>query len=194
MGMTNIHQSSGVFSLAGADVIVQATIADHGGSVLLNGRNFDQTELDDLTDWIRDRRGDTWLARDRQRLLSPGPPPYPLPIPTVHTHPGLSRERLLPASPDIEAPQDDLSKFAFLLVIRGRNAAELTKVRVVYSLFAASAVAIEGSSTGYSVVFSAALLRRDVAKLTEYGLDLEKVNSRTELDAPGSRRVVRLIR
>jgi hypothetical protein len=175
MGLTNIHHATQVLQYAGRGMVIQAILANHNKLVLLNGRSFHQAEVEAFVPYLQDKRKDIWLGFDKRNVLQQVSAPGPLEAPMLHTSRGV----------DVPSGRD-APNMAFLMLVRGREAAAATKVRVLYDETAVACAAVEEASQGYTVVFTAALLRSKLPLLGQADVSFKKVDKLSALTAPGA--------
>ena len=170
MGVTNIHHASQVLDRAGHEIADQAVIAHFSKGVLLVGRSFTQDELESFAEAIHTPHHNKWVEYSGTDAPRPVATDKPVLIPTLYTSPGLRSRRGTPQSANGE-----LVEVAFVIVVQGGSGALFSKTRIFYSPFVVAAGIMEEALRGMCVVFSAALLRRDVKKLGRSGFPLVKV-------------------
>jgi hypothetical protein len=182
MGMTNIHHERQILSRSGTEMTDQAQIMPFGKAVLLIGREFTQEEIKALTEVLHTPRLDVWYEYNSMKDPKPVTNDKGLPVPSVYTSPGLMQERGITGRFDEPKSASGVPiEFAYVIVVRGASGAMFSKVRVFYSLFAVAAGIMEDVLQGWSVVFSAAMLKGDVQKLGHVGVEFEKVGKLSEL-------------
>ena len=182
MSPTNIHYADQILQRAGYESTTQAQIMPFGKAILLICREFTQEEVKALTEVLHAPRLETWFEYNGIKDPKPVTNDKGLPIPSIYTSPGLKRDSGISGRFDEPKSASGVPiEIAYVIIVRGASGAMFSKVRVFYSLFAVAAGIMEDVLQGWSVVFSAALFKRDVQKLGHIGVDFEKVGKLSDL-------------
>ena len=158
----------------------QAQIMPFGKFVLLNGREFTQEEVKSLRPVLQASSHDIWFEYSGMKGPKPATNDKSLPISCAYTSPGLA-SGITGRFGELKSASGVPIEIAYVIVVRGASGALFSKVRVFYSLFAVAAGIMEEVLQGWSVVFSAAMLKRDVQKLGGNGVEFQKVGKLSEL-------------
>lgn len=179
MGITNVHHASQILQCAGSEKADQALLADFGKYVLLVGRGFEQEEIDTFAEVLHTPHRDRWVEYNKSDVPKVVPIDRQLvPIPTLYTSPGLKDDGSINLR--FDKPKDangETIELVYVIVVRGPHGALFSKVRVFYSRFAVAAGIMEEALQGFCVVFSAAMLKRDVKRLGQDGVRFAKMES-----------------
>ena len=180
MGVTNIHSANQVVCRAGTQMTDQARIMPFNKHVFLNGRGFDQKEVDAFSEVLRTPHRNKWVEYNGVNIPKPVANDNGLPVPTLYTSPGLAGHRS--GFGDLENESEGPVELAYVIIVQGASGALFSKLRIFYSHFAVAAGIMEEALQDWSVVFSAAMLKRDVKSLERGGpLVFKKVESLDEL-------------
>ena len=155
----------------------QAVIPAFNKGVLLIGREFVQEEIDNFSGLLYSGLRDRWIQDDGRAITQAVTSDNIVSYPSLYTSPGLREDRRWSGLQ--EKPRDKDGRpieLAYIIVVRGRSAGLFSKVRVFYSTFAVAAGILEEALQGFSVVFSAAILKRDVSRLTHRDLPFRKAH------------------
>ena len=180
-GMTNIHHANQVLDYSGREVTIQAQIMPLGKAVFLINRGFTQDEVNTLAEVLRAPHSDVWQEFTSINI-KPVSNDKGVPIPAIYISPAMEQESGSSGRLDSAKSGSGVSiELAWVIVVRGASGAMFSKVRVFYSRFAVAAGIMEDVLQGWSVVFSAAMLKRDVRRLGNVGVEFEKVGRFSEL-------------
>ncbi|KAK3711129.1 hypothetical protein LTR37_009916 [Vermiconidia calcicola] len=169
MAPSIVHHATELLSQAGGTTTSQVFLAGSNKAVLRIGRDFDQEEIDAIANYLHTTHRDTWLQVNRHGHRVPGPADDCVGMPSVSASAGLrsSHPRKYGQQPGQDSQDDSRPELAYaLIIIRGRTGASYGKVRILYSYAAVAAAVFEEVANGYSIAFSAALLKMEVAQLT----------------------------
>jgi hypothetical protein len=145
MVLQHVGQASELLDHAGKERSENVILAEYK-TVLLNGHNFEQVELDQFAGLLR-QAPDLWCHFNNDSRSAP----TALPHPSIR----LARSLALPPPPKTTTPQPPL---AFVIIVQGLEGAHINKVRISYSREKAAAACMEEALNGFSVVFSGAVL------------------------------------
>ncbi|KAJ9634080.1 hypothetical protein H2201_009056 [Coniosporium apollinis] len=192
MGRTNIHRAQSLLNRAGTSFEEVAFIPDAERLVYIISGALTQDHLDRYADVLRNNRAGSWIQKDE------GPPwkfaysqgDQRLSIPKINVSngmqvPGKEGPRYVGfrKAPD-EYPEEhgpEEIELAYILVIQGQTGDTRCKLVVETSLERASSAIMHEALNGYSTVFTAAMLKANLAKLQDEAYALNVVEDRKTL-------------
>jgi hypothetical protein len=208
MGRTNIRSGHDLLFRAGSLTETLCAIPEFNNMpIIFIGWDFDQDDLNRHINLIRHGQNDAWA-----QLLSPilktlgeppeqpkiayGPADQQLNIPKIHISKGLngfrhSRRYL----PETEEEQHTLKQpdLAYILVVQGSSGAVRSKLVMRTNLQMTGAEMLYEAVNGFSVVFTGAMLKKNLEKRGDMKYCFRKVDSLDELlnvDSDESQKVI----
>ena len=191
MGRTNIHRSNQLLTHAGRTLDYVALAMDnHQLWYIVNGP-LSQHHLDRHAAFLRTGNVNTWLEKDDglPQKFTPCDGDRALPHPGIAVSPGLQvpgQEMTSRSRKDLDAsPGPQAKDLIFVLVIQGQTGDAKAKVILETSREKAAVAIMSEAMNGYSTVFSAAMLKVDVEKLTDLTYALRVFGEREKLGEVG---------
>lgn len=178
MGRNNVRSGRDLLSRAGNGTEIPSVVPEFDNlPIIIIGRNFLQDDLDRYLNVIRFGHTDTWVRfitptpRSlgeplEQPTFTDGPIDQRLTIPKIHVSQGLQhfqpRHDYLPDGQRQEShKQPDL---AYILVVQGRGGAFRSKLVLRTNRETAGAEMFYEAVNGFSVVFTGAVLKKNLEK------------------------------
>lgn len=169
MGPTNIHHSGSLLSRAGQkNFNDQATFQPFGRPVFINTIEPDQLELNHFVNLLNSRVHNIWISRSSNGSFKAVEAAAALPIPKICISAGLADppERRVPRAYKNPSPPPAIkADYTYILIIEGKSASREAKIVAKSTLQGIADTMMHEALNGYSVVLSAAILRRNYNKL-----------------------------
>jgi hypothetical protein len=192
MVRSNIHRTHDLVKKAGRSFEEIAFIDYARQLVYIITKALVQEDLDRYTDVLRECKVGSWIqkSQDNRESFVSCPGDRSLTVPKIIVSNGMqnpgSEIHLYAGS---RVAQDNLSedygpeetKLAYILVIQGQTGDSKCKLVVETSLDGATSAMMYEALNGYSTVFSAAMLKSDLAKLRNQAYALKAVQDRKSL-------------
>ncbi|KAH7083043.1 hypothetical protein BKA63DRAFT_502132 [Paraphoma chrysanthemicola] len=183
MGRTNIHSSSQLLRYAGSDFDQIAHIPYADKLVYIHSTTLNQADLEIYVTLLRSGILGSWVGTDAAGRVVYCQPDVPHSIPKVVISAGLQHQRQESGIGNIST--DDLGpaqeELAYVLISQGKSGNVRGKVAIEPSWERAATLAMYEVLNGYSVVFTAAMLKRDVDRLHDETYKLRAVGERSAL-------------
>ena len=149
-----------------------------GKPVLLVGRSFALEEIEALSEVLQTSHRDKWVEYNGATPPKPTTNDKGLPVPTLYTTIGVTEEMGINSRMDQPTSADGKPiELAYVIVVRGARAATFSKMRIFYYHFAVAAGIMEDALQGWSIVFSAAMLKQDAMRVGREPVSFGKVES-----------------
>jgi hypothetical protein len=194
MGRTNIHNATSLLSRVGREFEEIAYLAYAEKLVYIISTGLNQSDLDFYTDHIRTNLTCCWFEKDQGCLTKfrASRADDRLPVPKIVVSRGLREpgsELPRRVSRNDNEPQDTMLRtpeLSYVLLSQGSSGAMRAKITIEQTLERAAAHVMHEALNGYSVVFSAAILRVNLPRLSDDSYSLRVVQNSEELALLGS--------
>jgi hypothetical protein len=205
MGLNNVRSGHDLLIRAGDGREIPSVIPEFGNlPIIIVSHNFDQDNLDQHVSILRCGHSDVWM-----HLLNSGPrvpgvtgstttttfghADEPWKVPKIHVSQGLRRHlpRSLPR--DGGGEKSGAPELAYILVFQGRSGAIRSDLVLRSSLDLAGAEMFHMAANGFSVVFSGAMLKKNLEKRADVTYRFERVDTLDELQAVDSDQLKKVI-
>jgi hypothetical protein len=191
MGRTNIHSAGSLFKRSGTSFEEIAYIVDAQKLVYIVNTPLDQTDLDRYAELLRANILGSWVRKDSSPEYAYSQPDLQHSIPKVVVSSGMKALRSeirsysgVLESEDEESEELDLGQkeLVYILITEGRSGAVLSKTVIEPTQERAAAHAMHEALNGFSIVFTAAILKVNVGKLGLNSYSFKAVENRRALE------------
>jgi hypothetical protein len=201
MGRNNVRSGKDLLQRAGNRSVIPSVVPEFNDlPIVIIGYNFLQDDLDRYVNVIRFGHNDTWvqfLSSAPRSLREPfeqpkftdGPTDQRLTVPKIHVSQGL---RNYPPYGQRRESQEQ-PDLAYILVVQGCGGAFRSKLVLRTNLETAGAEMFYEAVNGFSVVFTGAILKKNLEKRADQEYCFKKVDTLDELqamDADESQKVI----
>jgi len=198
MGRTNVRGGHDFLQRAGYGMDYGCGVPEFGDlPLIIVSLDFMQDDLDRFADVIRFGRSDTWvtfLSSGPGALSGPlkkptfieAPANQRLSIPKVHVSKGLKKYERLRSNAllrDMPVEKHQPVELAYILVVQDRSGALRSKLILRTNLDAVGSEIFYEAVNGFSVVFSGAILKKNLERRTDQEFCFKKADSLDELQA-----------
>ncbi|KAN0098220.1 hypothetical protein V8E51_013883 [Hyaloscypha variabilis] len=192
MGLNNVRSGYNLLTRAGGGIEIPSVIPEFGNLPLtIVSYNFGQDDLNQHISLLRNGKSDIWMHLSISpkgtgetgcaRNISFGAADQPWKIPNIHVSRGLRK----PHS-SYNGGQPETPELVYVLVFQGQSGGLRSKLVLRSSLDLVGAEMFLMAANGFSVVFSGALLKKNLEKRGDVDYSFKSVNSLEELQAVDS--------
>lgn len=205
MGLNNVRSGHGILIRAGDGCEIPSVIPEFGNfPIIIVSYNFDQDDLDQHVTLLRSGHSDAWMHLLNSEPRSPGETGFaraitfghadePWKVPKVHVSQGLRTPQPISSLRDGNEEKPGALELAYILVFQGRSGAIRSKLVLRSNLDLAGAEMFHMAANGFSVVFSGALLKKNLEKRRDASYSFKRVENLDELQAVDSDQVKKVI-
>lgn len=205
MGLNNVRSSHGLLTRAGDGSEIPSVIPEFGNlPIIIVSYNFDQDDLDQHVPLLRCGHSDVWMhflnsgprgpgGTGSTRTTTFGHADEPWKVPKIHVSQGLCRHQPRSLLGGGDGEQSGAPELAYILVFQGRSGAIRSNLVLRSSLDLAGAEMFHMAANGFSVVFSGAMLKKNLEKRTDVTYSFERVDNLDELQAVDSDQLKKVI-
>ena len=197
MGLNNVRSGSNLLIRAGSGIEIPSIIPEFGSRpITITSYNFAQDDLDKHISLLRYGQNDSWMhlsispkvtsETGYAEKMSFGAADEPWQIPSIHVTQGLCKPQLSSSHRGGNGEEKAALELVYVLVFQGQSGALRSKLVLRSSLDLAGAEMFHMAANGFSVVFSGAMLRKNLERRRDVDYTFMSVASLDELQAVDS--------
>jgi hypothetical protein len=205
MGLNNVRSGHDILTRAGGGREIPSVIPEFGNlPIIIVSYNFDQDDLNQHVSLLRCGHSDVWMhftnsgprvpeGTGSTRTTTFGHADESWKVPKIHVSQGLCRHMPRSLLGDAGGEKSGALELAYILVFQGRSGAIRSNLILRSSLDLAGAEMFYRAANGISVVFSGAMLKKNLEKRTDVTYSFERVDNLDELQAVDSDQLKKVI-
>jgi hypothetical protein len=205
MGLNNVRSGHGLLTRAGNCIEIPSVIPEFGNlPIIIAGYNFDQDDLDRHIPLLRYEHSDAWIdllesglrtagERGSARTMTFGPADESWKVPKIHVSQGLRPSQPRPFLRDGDEEKSGAPVLAYIMVFQGRSGAFRSKLVLRTTLDQAGAEMFHMAANGFSLVFSGAMLKKNLEERKDINSNFKRVDNLDELQVVDSDQLEKVI-